>query len=264
MVWGFQIHPPVSLSSAHAPSTRVRAVRHGPQQRTQSAGARRRRAERGHGGPRPPWAQPPVPTMSPWDSQGPPVGSRRCRRTRRNREDERGAGVFSGEAGTAGEEGDRRLEKSLLGTRASYKYRRARERSADTSRAPSSLTRRSLRVSLQEKGRTVSLHPACSLRGCVPFRIMPCHPPLSTEGVETREASDGPRRRLPDLPAAGLRATPAARRTSAPPASLGARLHKAVPPASGRLCITAAWVLCLSLRLLRRESAVPSLGAHLW
>ena len=102
----------------------------------------------------------------------------------------------------------------------------------------------------------MSRHPACS-RGHVPFCIMPCHLPLSTEAVEgtrrtlttgrTREASDGPRRPLPDLPAAGLRATPAQDAPSAPPASLGVRLHEAAPPTSGRLCIATAWMLFVSL-----------------
>lgn len=94
-------------------------------------------------------------------------------------------GVFSGEVGTVGEKGDQRLEKSLLGTSASYKYRLAGERSADTSHAPSShLSLGGVSRVFLPEDRTVSLHPACSLRACVPFRIMPCHPPLSTEGVE--------------------------------------------------------------------------------
>ena len=227
-------------------------------------------ADRGHREPGLPWAQPTIRTTSARGSRGPPMGVRswgseftwlmvmpQDQGEQSGRKGSRlRAAMCSGEVGTAGGE----LGRSLL----------SRPMLPHLSLGGVS------GVFLWEKDRTVSRHPACSSRGHVLFCIMPCHPPLSTEGVEgtrrmlttgrTREASDGPRRPLPDLPATGLRATPTQDAPSAPPASLGVRLHEAAPPTSGCLCITTAWMLCLSLSLhfLPRQSAVPSLGPHLW
>ena len=109
-------------------------------------------ADRGHGEPGLPWAQPTVRTTSARGSRGPPVGVRSwgseftwLTEMPQDQGEQSGrtgsrlrAAVCSGEVGTAGEERGQRLEKCLLG-------RRAGEKSAVTTRAPSSLTQRSFR-----------------------------------------------------------------------------------------------------------------------
>lgn len=158
------------------------------------------------------------------------------------------------------------------------------------------------RVFLREKDRTVSRHPACSPRGHVPFCIMPRHSPLSTEGMEgtrrmlatgrtreasdrrmlatgqtqeasdrrmlttgrTREASDGPRRPLPDLPAAGLRATPAQDAPLLPQPAWASASTKPTHPSLDAFA-SLPHGCCFSLSSSSTETVgSSSLGLHLW